>query len=129
MVAAARSLRKLEGVPGIHLVDEGPHKVAGADAPRLGDRTGGLLARLPEPDLIVACIVDPEVAAARVHARNPHARSFDEDTVRRWARNHAAGAEAIASSRDNVILIDTSSGPSARDEHVARVLCEIQALA
>lgn len=127
LLGAARSVRKLQQVPGIHLVDEGPSKVAAAYAGRLGEDVSGLFAALPNVDLTVACVVDPEVTVARVRSRDRGARTFDPERVRRWAINHRKGVGFIRERDPKVVMIDTSGGEEALEGQVARIVRAITA--
>jgi thymidylate kinase len=100
--AFVRSLRKRYGV---HLVDEGPYKLAPVELAKSGYPPESLLDLLPCPDLVVVLTADSAIAKARIRLRGD---SRTPDTaIDRWHAWHRNSATLLAPYVP-VLAVDTS---------------------
>jgi thymidylate kinase len=120
MCVRARFSARLRRRPGIHLLDEGPLRIAPVLSARAQARGPELFALLPLPDFVVALTVDPGVAIERVRAR-PVGRITEASVLERLRtvnRHHVSAFRAIQRLVPAVQL-DTTDG----SDHTAAV-CE-----
>ena len=116
MCVRARFAKRLRRRPGIHLLDEGPLRIAPVLFAHAQGRGPELLAFLPLPQLVVALTVDPDVPVERVQARPVGTISSAAalERLRSANRLHTSALETIQQTVP-AIQLDTTRG----EDHTA----------